>query len=363
VPCGYGSFTNGQYASGSATDQGSTGCQACSLAQLVQNIINFIIGLSIPVAAALFAWAGVLYFTSAENISQRQKAKDIFKNAFIGFVIIITAWLVINTLLNVIFNQSSVFKGGNWFQIQCSAQRPISGNIGTILSQALGTAQPIAVSTNPLTATNPSLSYTDQQTIQNALKAACDSGDTASCYGSTYANGSYTLTSDAQTYLENNCQDSLSSTQAASCQALVDYAAGGTTSISGSAGIAAGVQALTANAYSTSQGICATNVRLALIAEDAASGDTYFVKNYPPVASQYDSYLTSDGFTAVTQNIQDGYTPQQGDVAVFQPVVGHDAGHIEMYSGSQWVSDFVQPGFYASTAYQTQKGSYTVYRK
>ncbi|HUD02987.1 MAG TPA: pilin [Candidatus Paceibacterota bacterium] len=137
VPCGYGTF-NPNDTSGTATDQNSTGCQACSLAQLVQNIINFLIGLSIPVAAALFAWAGVLYFTSAGDTSKHSKAKGIFTNTFIGFVIVITAWLVVNTLLHVIFQQGA-FSGGSWFTIQCSANRPITGTIGGVLSSVLGT--------------------------------------------------------------------------------------------------------------------------------------------------------------------------------------------------------------------------------
>ena len=364
VPCGYGVF-NSSDKSGTATDASSTGCQACSLAQLVQNLINFLIGLSIPIAAALFAWAGVLYFTSAGDTSKHSKAKGIFTNTFIGFVIVITAWLVINTFLNVIFGQGE-FKAGNWFNIQCSVNRPITGTIGSVLNGVLGSTGINTLA--PATSINiSSLSAADQTTIQNALNQACTAnGDMASCYayGGPSSNGSPALTDAAKSILQSDCQSG-SATAGTSCTALTDYANAPATvsSVSGAAGVAAGIQALNSNAYSTSQGICATNVRLALIAEDAASGDTYFVKNYPPVASQYNSYLTNDGFTAVTQNIQDGYTPQQGDVAVFQPVVGHDAGHIEMYNGSTWVSDFTQPGFYASTAYQTQNGSYTVYRK
>ena len=138
VPCGYGTFNSGD-TSNTPTDASSTGCQACSLAQLVQNIITFLIGLSIPVAAALFAWAGVLYFTSAENVSQRQRAKDIFKNVLIGFVIAITAWLVINTFLNVLFSQNSALAGSNWFQIQCSATtRPIATSVSDVLNSILG---------------------------------------------------------------------------------------------------------------------------------------------------------------------------------------------------------------------------------
>lgn len=116
----------------------ATGCQACHLAQLIQNIINFAIGLSIPIAAALFAYAGVLLFTSADNPGRRDQAKKIFKNAFIGFLIAITGWLVINTVLHVLLGQGKVFSGGNWFTIQCVADdndtRPRNTTISDLIS-------------------------------------------------------------------------------------------------------------------------------------------------------------------------------------------------------------------------------------
>jgi hypothetical protein len=131
VPCGYGAFDpNG--ANGASS---STGCQACNLAQLIQNIMTFAIGIAIPIAAALFAYAGFLYITSATNTGNIAKAKGIFKDAFIGFLIAICAWLIINTLLHVIFSQGT-FASGNWFTIQCSAgsARPVNKTITGVLS-------------------------------------------------------------------------------------------------------------------------------------------------------------------------------------------------------------------------------------
>src|SRR3990167_4212191 len=59
VPCGQGSTNNVSVGIG-----GSLSCDLCSLGELVQNIINFLLGLSVPIAAGLFAWAGILYFSS-----------------------------------------------------------------------------------------------------------------------------------------------------------------------------------------------------------------------------------------------------------------------------------------------------------
>ncbi len=151
VPCGTGAFSTGD-----SSSNNSTGCQACDLATLIQNIINFLIGISIPLAAALFAWAGVLYFTSAGDHHKLDQAKEIFKNVFFGFLIVISAWLVINTLLHVLFSQGE-FANGNWFTIQCSSNsRPVTGSIGTVLGNLLGTAQV----TNNVISTTPGNGYT-----------------------------------------------------------------------------------------------------------------------------------------------------------------------------------------------------------
>lgn len=138
VPCGLGGFVSGINGNGtSGTDQNAaTGCQACNLAQLISLVIKFLIGLSIPIAALLFAYAGVLYFTSGANPGNKEKAKAVFKNVFIGFLFAITGWLVVNTLLHALLDGGHIFTGGNWFTIQCAApnSRPVNTKINDVLS-------------------------------------------------------------------------------------------------------------------------------------------------------------------------------------------------------------------------------------
>lgn len=145
---------------GTGSGAGALNCEACNLAQLVSNIINFAIGLSIPLAAVLFAWAGILYFSSGANPGNKEQAKGIFSNALIGFLIAITAWLVINTLLHVLLNGGQAgFRQGNWFTVQCSSgigtgvgQRNISGTFSQVLNSILP-----GVNTNPLVITSNQL--------------------------------------------------------------------------------------------------------------------------------------------------------------------------------------------------------------
>jgi muramidase (phage lysozyme) len=54
---------------------------------------------------------------------------------------------------------------------------------------------------------------------------------------------------------------------------------------------------------------------------------------------------------------------QAGDVVVIQPIDGHPHGHIALFNGTSWVSDFIQlRGFYPGQQYRNVKPAYILYR-
>lgn len=71
----------------------------------------------------------------------------------------------------------------------------------------------------------------------------------------------------------------------------------------------------------------------------------------------YEYALPFYGFANVTENY-DG--PKKGDIVVFPATKGHIYGHIAMYNGNQWVSDFKQKNMICSPAYKNTK--YKFYR-
>ncbi len=85
------------------------------------------------------------------------------------------------------------------------------------------------------------------------------------------------------------------------------------------------------------KGRCARAVRLAI---NAGSQPT---PNNPVSAADYKDYLPKIGFESVDTG---KYVPRIGDIAVFPADVptGHVHGHIEMFTGDRWQSDFVQEG-------------------
>lgn len=121
--------------------------------------------------------------------------------------------------------------------------------------------------------------------------------------------------------------------------------------------IDAAVKYLDAHAHSQSTGFCAQAVRLAILAGGID------VTPHPGIAKSYGPYLLAHGFAAVAMTGSTAYVATKGDVVVIQSYPGgSQAGHIAMFNGSQWVSDFKQRDMWAGPGYRTHKPLYAIYR-
>jgi len=96
-------------------------CNFCHLAELAQNLINTGIFITIFLSAMLFAYAGFNYMTAHSGIGGMQQAKNLLLNTALGLVIILAAWIVIDTLMKEIVDQG---KFGPWNQLQCDLFSP-----------------------------------------------------------------------------------------------------------------------------------------------------------------------------------------------------------------------------------------------
>jgi hypothetical protein len=86
---------------------GEVQCNFSYLMKTIVNVFNWLFYISLPIAVGLFAYAGILYTTTVEgNI---KKARKIFLNAGIGFIIMLVAFTVVNTVVSwVISSQFSL---------------------------------------------------------------------------------------------------------------------------------------------------------------------------------------------------------------------------------------------------------------
>jgi hypothetical protein len=97
-------------------------------------------------------------------------------------------------------------------------------------------------------------------------------------------------------------------------------------------------QWMDAHALSRSSHHCAMYCRLGMEAAGLSTQD----RPRSGDAADYGPYLLRHGAQVVPT---DGYAPQVGDTVVFDKTPQHPYGHIELYDGQRWVSDFMQHNF------------------
>jgi hypothetical protein len=118
--------------SGIAQLSGCTGldCSACNVVDMANGLITWLIGILFVVFALLLAIAGVKLVTSGGNHHALDEAKSSFMNAIIGFIIILAAWLIVDTIMRGLVGRPGQegMIGGEasgwlfWSEIECQSQ-------------------------------------------------------------------------------------------------------------------------------------------------------------------------------------------------------------------------------------------------
>lgn len=87
-----------------------TDCTCKDLTLVAQNVINTSIFVAIFLSAILFAWAGwkMLSGKSVGDSEGISGAKEVLWNVVIGLVIIIAAWLIVDTIVKTLTSSGTV---------------------------------------------------------------------------------------------------------------------------------------------------------------------------------------------------------------------------------------------------------------
>lgn len=109
VPCGTDKEPITPVLNPDGTSTGETGgeiinpCGFNHFFELVNNVVDFLLFyLAIPIAAIIFAFAGIKLVFSGGNASQMQKAKSTMIDVAIGLALAAGAWLIVHTILNIL---------------------------------------------------------------------------------------------------------------------------------------------------------------------------------------------------------------------------------------------------------------------
>lgn len=106
------------------------------------------------------------------------------------------------------------------------------------------------------------------------------------------------------------------------------------------------------NARVKSTGACARYTRQAIEAGGLTLARTTHAKDYGPS-------LVNAGFQVISP------TPtvfEVGDVVVISGFEGTESGHMAIYDGQRWISDFIQTALYPGPGYRKAKPAYKIYR-
>jgi hypothetical protein len=100
-------------------------CQACNLVELANNITNWIVGIFTVIFAIIFIVAGWRMVASTGNVSEKEAGKKMITNAFIGFVIVLAGWLIMDFFMKSLLgnDDGSIGTFGPWNEIKCVEQK------------------------------------------------------------------------------------------------------------------------------------------------------------------------------------------------------------------------------------------------
>lgn len=96
---------------------GQPACTLCSLLSLVKDLIDFAIKMSFAFAGLFITWGAFVTMTAGSSEERVKEGRKILTTAVIGLVIMLSAWLILGTVIQVLTGSPSKLP---WTEIQCT---------------------------------------------------------------------------------------------------------------------------------------------------------------------------------------------------------------------------------------------------
>lgn len=99
------------------------GCGPCDVVKLGKVILDWLLVIGPTIAAIIIVYAGIRLVISKGNPAEKEAAKKIMTNAIVGLVILLAAWLLVDTVMKAIGQTG-------WYKIECvsnlTPKQPVS---------------------------------------------------------------------------------------------------------------------------------------------------------------------------------------------------------------------------------------------
>lgn len=132
-------------------------CGFAGVMGTAQNLLNAAISVGILFAIIIIAWAGFILVMSPFNAEGKSQARGMLINAAIGLLIVLSAWLIVDFVMKVLYSGEDGQQGafGPWNSILTGGDTCVSSVevrplfSGTITADQLSTTNPGGISTLP----------------------------------------------------------------------------------------------------------------------------------------------------------------------------------------------------------------------
>jgi Type IV secretion system pilin/NlpC/P60 family len=114
-------------------------CSACNVVYSANKLIVWLVGMLFVVFAVLMVKAGFGLVTSGGNKAALDSAKSTFTNAIIGLIILLSAWIIVDTMIRGL-GVTNVDRSGPlpWSEVQCQSQTVPTEGVGNSLANGVG---------------------------------------------------------------------------------------------------------------------------------------------------------------------------------------------------------------------------------
>lgn len=100
---------------------GEAACTACDLLVLLQNLIHFGIKIAFLLIIVFVVYGGFRWLLSGGNETSIKAGQKVIINSIVGLIIILSSWLIVNTVFWIIAQAGGKNYIGTWNHIQCTS--------------------------------------------------------------------------------------------------------------------------------------------------------------------------------------------------------------------------------------------------